>query len=74
MSEELGFRPFDCDNHYYEAPDAYTRYLEPEYHDSLPSRGEAAGNRPAGQEGWVVRPGSLKEYLRKMKKRTYQNS
>jgi predicted TIM-barrel fold metal-dependent hydrolase len=58
---------FDVDNHYYEAPDAYTRYLEPEYHDSLPSRGEAAGNRPAGQEGWVVRPGSLKEYLRKMK-------
>jgi predicted TIM-barrel fold metal-dependent hydrolase len=28
---ELPFRFFDCDNHYYEAVDAFTRYLEPEY-------------------------------------------
>ncbi|MCX4091589.1 amidohydrolase family protein [Nocardia sp. alder85J] len=28
---ELPFRYFDCDNHYYEALDAFTRYLEPEY-------------------------------------------
>ena len=28
---ELPFRFFDCDNHYYEALDAFTRYLEPEY-------------------------------------------
>ncbi len=25
----LGFRPFDCDNHYYEAEDAFTRHLDP---------------------------------------------
>jgi predicted TIM-barrel fold metal-dependent hydrolase len=31
MTTELPFRFFDCDNHYYEALDAFTRYLEPEY-------------------------------------------
>ena len=25
--EELGYQPFDCDNHYYEALDAFTRHL-----------------------------------------------
>jgi predicted TIM-barrel fold metal-dependent hydrolase len=28
---ELGFRFFDCDNHYYEAMDAFTRHIEPEF-------------------------------------------
>ncbi|GAA2444037.1 amidohydrolase family protein [Actinomadura vinacea] len=31
MTTELPFRFFDCDNHYYEALDAFTRHLEPEY-------------------------------------------
>ena len=26
---QLGYRPFDCDNHYYEALDAFTRHLDP---------------------------------------------
>jgi predicted TIM-barrel fold metal-dependent hydrolase len=26
---DLGYRPFDCDNHYYEALDAFTRHLDP---------------------------------------------
>lgn len=26
---ELGFRPFDADHHYYEATDAFTRYIDP---------------------------------------------
>ena len=26
---ELGYAPFDCDNHYYEALDAFTRHLDP---------------------------------------------
>ena len=26
---ELGFRPFDADNHYYEAEDAFTRHIDP---------------------------------------------
>lgn len=28
---ELGFALFDADNHYYEAPDAFTRHIRPEY-------------------------------------------
>ena len=28
---DLGFKAFDCDNHYYEAEDAFSRYIEPEY-------------------------------------------
>jgi len=29
MAPELGYAPFDCDNHYYEALDAFTRHLDP---------------------------------------------
>jgi hypothetical protein len=29
IAGELGFQPFDCDNHYYEAMDAFTRHLDP---------------------------------------------
>lgn len=29
MSSDLGYLPFDCDNHYYEAIDAFTRHLDP---------------------------------------------
>jgi len=29
MTSELGYVPFDCDNHYYEALDAFTRHLAP---------------------------------------------
>ena len=28
-AEELGYRPFDADNHYYEALDAFSRHLDP---------------------------------------------
>ena len=31
MTIDVPFRFFDCDNHYYEALDAFTRHLEPEY-------------------------------------------
>ena len=61
------YRLFDVDNHYYELPDTFTRYLEPEFHKQLPAKVGGEGSRPPGQENWVVRPGSLKEYLRKMK-------
>jgi len=61
------YRLFDLDNHYYETPDAYTRYLEPEYSDKLPVKVAGDSQKPPGQEDWVMRPGSLKEYLRKMK-------
>ena len=29
MTSDLGYVPFDCDNHYYEALDAFTRHLAP---------------------------------------------
>lgn len=29
MPSDLGYVPFDCDNHYYEALDAFTRHLSP---------------------------------------------
>jgi predicted TIM-barrel fold metal-dependent hydrolase len=31
LMTDLPFKYFDCDNHYYEATDAFTRYLEPEF-------------------------------------------
>jgi len=31
MTTEVPFRFFDCDNHYYEAVDAFTRHIEPAY-------------------------------------------
>ena len=27
----IEYRPFDADNHYYEALDAFTRYLDPKF-------------------------------------------
>ena len=29
MTDDLGYLPFDADNHYYEAEDAFTRHLDP---------------------------------------------
>ena len=67
---------FDVDNHFYETEEAFTRYLEPEYQGRFSAAfllfGEEkqfgeAGDRKPGQEDWVLRPGSLKEYLRKLK-------
>lgn len=31
VPEDLGFVPFDCDNHYYEALDAFTRHQDPRH-------------------------------------------
>ena len=31
MMTQLPFKYFDCDNHYYEAVDAFTRHIEPQY-------------------------------------------
>ena len=30
--DDLGYIPFDCDNHYYEALDAFTRHVDPAWH------------------------------------------
>ena len=75
MSIDYGL--FDLDNHFYETEEALTRYLEPEFQGQFSAAflffgeekqfGEADDRKP-GQEDWVLRPGSLKEYLRKLKK------
>ncbi len=31
IMEELDYKPFDADNHYYEAEDAFTRHVPPEW-------------------------------------------
>ena len=72
----LGFQLFDADNHYYEATDAFTRHLEPEYRrraiqwatvDGKP-RLMVAGkiNRfiPNPTFDPVARPGVLDDYFR----------
>ena len=33
--DDLGYVPFDCDNHYYEAEDAFTRHLDPKLGDRV---------------------------------------
>jgi predicted TIM-barrel fold metal-dependent hydrolase len=70
---EVKYGLFDLDNHFYEKADAWTRYLDPEWKDEvgglkfhLTGGGQAMDPIP-GKEDWVVKPGSLKERLRKMK-------
>ena len=74
--DELGFAAFDCDNHYYEAPDAFTRYLDPAYRKRGMQWAEIDGrkrllvggkiNRFIPNPTWdpVSKPGALDEYFR----------
>ena len=39
MTTDLGFTYFDCDNHYYEALDAFTRHIEPAFKKRAVQRG-----------------------------------
>ena len=73
---DIDYGLFDVDNHFYEPEEAFTRHLEPEYQGRFSAAfllfGEEkqfgeAGDRKSGQEDWVLRPGSLKEYLRNLK-------
>lgn len=82
---ELDYGMFDVDNHFYEAEDAFTRYIEPAYRDKavhwetedglrhvmVSGRPavffESHGRKPAGEETWVGRPGSLKELLHSLR-------
>ncbi|WP_019926968.1 amidohydrolase family protein [Nocardia sp. BMG111209] len=76
MSTELPFRYFDCDNHYYEALDAFTRYLEPEYRKRAMQWAQVDGKQrllvggrinkfiPNPTFDPVAAPGALDEYFR----------
>ena len=73
---ELGFDVFDADNHYYEAPDAFTRHLEPGMAKRCMQWAEVNGkprlmvagklNRfiPNPRFDPVARPGCLDDYFR----------
>jgi predicted TIM-barrel fold metal-dependent hydrolase len=73
---ELDFRYFDCDNHYYEAKDAFTRYIDPDYRKRAMQWAVVEGrerllvggriNRFIPNPTWdpVAKPGSLDEYFR----------
>jgi len=72
----LDFRPFDADNHYYEATDAFTRHLDPklakravQWADIDGKRRMIVGGRvfrfiPNPTFDPVARPGALDEYFR----------
>jgi predicted TIM-barrel fold metal-dependent hydrolase len=72
----LGFLAFDCDNHYYEAEDAFSRHMEPAFRKRGMQWAEIGGrrrllvggkiNRFIPNPTWdpVSKPGALDEYFR----------
>ena len=76
MNDELGYRPFDADNHYYEALDAFTRHLDPSLGPRCVQWCEIDGRRYHVVGGQVSRavtnptfdpiapPGALHDYFR----------
>jgi predicted TIM-barrel fold metal-dependent hydrolase len=76
MTVQLPFTFFDCDNHYYEAEDAFTRYLEPEYNRRAIQWAQLNGKPRlivAGKVNTFIpnptfdpvgKPGALDEYFR----------
>ncbi len=74
--DELGYRPFDADNHYYEALDAFTRHLDPKLGPRCVQWAEIDGRRYHVVAGRVSRavtnptfdpiakPGALHRYFR----------
>lgn len=43
--DDLGYTPFDCDNHYYEAVDAFTRHVDPAMQPRCVQWAEVNGRR-----------------------------
>ncbi len=73
---ELGFRPFDADNHYYEAEDAFTRHIDPKMRKRCVQWAEVDGKKrllvggkinkfiPNPTFDPIAKPGSLEDYFR----------
>ena len=73
---DIDFRIFDCDNHYYEAKDAFTRHIDPEFRKRTMQWATVEGrerllvggriNRFIPNPTWdpISRPGALDEYFR----------
>ena len=76
MASHVDFEIFDCDNHYYEAIDAFTRYVEPGMAKRTMQWGEIDGKQRLLVGGKINRfipnptfdpiskPGALDEYFR----------
>ncbi len=76
MTTELGYLPFDCDNHYYEAPDAFTRHVPDHMQQRCVQWCEINGrkhhvvagtvSRAVANPTWdpIAKPGALHEYFR----------
>ncbi|RMH75578.1 MAG: amidohydrolase [Actinomyces sp.] len=74
--EELGYRPFDADNHYYEAADAFTRHVDPAMQPRVVQWVELDGrryhlvggrlSRAVANPTWdpIAKPGALHKYFR----------
>ncbi|MGA7053314.1 MAG: amidohydrolase family protein [Mycobacterium sp.] len=73
---ELNFQFFDCDNHYYEALDAFTRHIEPEFRKRAIQWANIDGKQrlivggkvnrfiPNPTFDPVAKPGAMDEYFR----------
>jgi predicted TIM-barrel fold metal-dependent hydrolase len=73
---DLGFRPFDADNHYYESTDAFTRHIEPGMAKRCMQWADVDGKRrllvggkvnkfiPNPTFDPIAAPGSLEDYFR----------
>lgn len=76
LSQDLGFVPFDCDHHYYEAEDAFTRHIEPSMAKRAMQWAEIDGRKrllvggrvnrfiPNPTFNPIARPGCLDDYFR----------
>ena len=76
MSRELTFEPFDCDNHYYESEDAFTRHVPEEMQARVVQWAEVDGkkyhvvggklSKAVTNPTWnpIAKPGALHKYFR----------
>ncbi len=73
---DLGFRPFDADNHYYEAEDAFIRHIDPAMQKRCMQWAEVNGKKrllvggkinkfiPNPTFDPIAKPGALEDYFR----------
>ena len=76
MDRELTFEPFDCDNHYYESEDAFTRHVPEEMQARVVQWAEVGGrkyhvvggklSKAVTNPTWdpIAKPGALHKYFR----------
>ncbi len=75
-AQRLGYRPFDADNHYYEAEDAFTRHVDPRMRPRVVQWVEMGGRRhhlvggvlshAVANPTWnpIAKPGALRDYFK----------